>query len=83
MSEAYFLVSHGSRDPRPEVAMERLAINLGNKLEKNSNNHGIGGLLSPTKCNYLIECGYLELHPQSLHEQIVDFSRKAIDISEI
>ena len=80
MSEAYLLVSHGSRDPRPEVAMEKLAINLGTKLENenNSNNHGSGGLLSPTKCDYLIGCGYLELHPQSLHEQIIDFSRKAM-----
>ena len=78
MSEACLLVSHGSRDPRPEVAMERLAINLGNKLESNSSNHGIGGLLSPTKCDYFIGTGYLELHPQSLNQQIIEFSRKAI-----
>jgi len=78
MSEAYLLVSHGSRDPRPEVAMEKLAINLGNKLENNSNSHGVGGLLSPTKCDYLIGTAYLELHPQFLNEQIVDFSQKAI-----
>lgn len=78
MSEAYLLVSHGSRDPRPEIAMKKLAINLENKLENNSNNYGVSGLLSPTKCDYLIGTGYLELHPQSLNEQIVDFSRKAI-----
>ncbi|MEO0687501.1 MAG: sirohydrochlorin chelatase [Cyanobacteria bacterium J06649_11] len=81
MSEAYLLVSHGSRDPRPEVAMKRLAINLSKKLENenNLNNHSIGGLLSPTKCDYLVGCGYLELQPQSLNEQIIDFSWKAIN----
>lgn len=77
MSAAYLLVSHGSRDPRPEVAMERLAVALVNKWE-NSNNHRIGGLLSPTKCDYLVDTAYLELHPKSLSEQIVDFSQKAV-----
>ncbi len=78
MSEAYLLVSHGSRDPRPEVAMEELARNLSNKLESNSNSDAIANILSPTKCDYQIGTAYLELHPQPLHEQIVDFSRKAI-----
>ena len=80
MSEACLLVSHGSRAPRPEVAMEKLATNLGKKLENqnNLNNHVIGGLLSPTKCDYLVGCGYLELHAQSLNQQIIEFSRKAI-----
>ncbi|MGB3639425.1 MAG: sirohydrochlorin chelatase [Rivularia sp. (in: cyanobacteria)] len=78
MSEAYLLVSHGSRDPRPELAMEELAKNLGDKLENYSNYDGIGGVRSPTICDYQIGTAYLELHPQPLHEQIVDFSRKAI-----
>ncbi|MEO1430982.1 MAG: sirohydrochlorin chelatase [Cyanobacteria bacterium J06632_19] len=76
MSEAYLLVSHGSRDPRPQVAMEDLARNLSNKLENYSNSDGSSGVLSPTKCDYLIGTAYLELHPQALHEQIVDFSQK-------
>ena len=29
MSSAYLLVSHGSRDPRPEVAMQQLAKLIG------------------------------------------------------
>ncbi len=78
MSEAYLLVSHGSRDPRPQVAMEELATNLGNKFENNSNYDGIGGVQSPTKCDCQIGTAYLELHPQPLHQQIVDFSRKAM-----
>ena len=78
MSEAYLLVSHGSRDPRPEVAMKELARNLNDKLESGLNSDAIGGVRSPTKCDYQIGTAYLELHPQPLHEQIVDFSRKAI-----
>jgi sirohydrochlorin ferrochelatase len=78
MSAAYLLVSHGSRDPRPQVAMEELALSLNDKLESNSNSDANSGVLSPTKCDYQIGTAYLELHPQPLHEQIVDFSRKAI-----
>lgn len=78
MSEAYLLVSHGSRDPRPQVAMEELARNLSDKLDAYLNNDTTGNILSPTKCDYQIGAAYLELHPQPLHEQIVDFSRKAI-----
>lgn len=77
MSAAYLLVSHGSRDPRPQIAMEELAKHLSNKLENNSN-YDASGVLSPTKCDYQIGAAYLELQPQPLHEQIVDFSRKAI-----
>ncbi len=77
MSQAYLLVSHGSRDPRPQVAMEELAKNLSDKLENNSN-YDAGNVLSPTKCDYQIGTGYLELHPQPLHQQIIDFSWKAI-----
>ncbi|MEA5597564.1 sirohydrochlorin chelatase [Rivularia sp. UHCC 0363] len=68
MSSAYLLVSHGSRDPRPEVAMEELARNLQNKLASNDK----------TQYAFNVGTAYLELHPQPLHEQIVDFSRKAI-----
>lgn len=78
MSEAYLLVSHGSRDPRPQVAMEELARSLGDKLDGCLKNNSTGNILSPTKCDYQIGTGYLELHPQPLHQQIVDFSRKAI-----
>ncbi len=78
MSEAYLLVSHGSRDPRPGIAMEQLKINLGLKQEKYLNYHANSGLLSPTKCENRIGTACLELHPQALHEQIVDFSHKVM-----
>ncbi|MEO1374158.1 MAG: sirohydrochlorin chelatase [Cyanobacteria bacterium J06635_10] len=78
MSEAYLLVSHGSKDPRPEIAMEELARNLGDRLQSCSNYDAVGGVLSPEKCDYCLGTAYLELHPQPLHQQIINFSQKAI-----
>ena len=69
ISSAYLLVSHGSRDPRPQVAMEELARNLQDKLA-NSN--------SQQRDIKHMGTAYLELHPQPLHQQIIDFSKKAI-----
>ncbi|MHC5830175.1 MAG: sirohydrochlorin chelatase, partial [Nostoc sp.] len=37
MSSAYLLLSHGSRDRRPEIAMQQLAKLVCNKLPKNHN----------------------------------------------
>lgn len=79
MSIAYLLVSHGSRDTRPQIAMEELKINLQDKLENHSKKNAIGGVLSPTKCDYRIGTAYLELHPQPLHQQIIEFSKKVIE----
>ncbi|MBF2017952.1 MAG: sirohydrochlorin chelatase [Rivularia sp. T60_A2020_040] len=69
MSSAYLLVSHGSKDPRPQVAMEELGRNLQDKLTQSNN--------QPGYVKY-IGTAYLELHPQPLHQQIIDFSRKLI-----
>ncbi|BCL39460.1 sirohydrochlorin chelatase [Nostoc sp. MS1] len=63
MSSAYLLVSHGSRDPRPEVAMQQLAILVAEKLHL------------PEK---LVGTGYLELAPEPLHEQIKNFAQTAV-----
>jgi sirohydrochlorin cobaltochelatase len=63
MSSAYLLVSHGSRDPRPEVAMHQLARLVAEKLH------------IPEK---LVGIGYLELAPEPLHEQIKHFAQTAI-----
>ena len=79
MSEAYLLVSHGSKDSRQQVMMEGLAKNLGDRLESCSNYDASGGLLSPTKCDYRVGAAYLELQPQSLQQQIVNFSKQVID----
>lgn len=79
MSVAYLLVSHGSRDSRQQVAMEELVINLGDRLASCSNYDAVSGVLSPIKCDYQIGAAYLELQPQPLHQQIIDFSKQVID----
>ncbi|KAF3884743.1 MULTISPECIES: sirohydrochlorin chelatase [Nostocales] len=77
MPSAYLLVSHGSHDPRPEIAMQRLAGLLHHKLEKYlpsivSNDVAV----IPDKS--LVGTAYLELNPEPLHEQIKTFSKNAL-----
>ena len=60
MSSAYLLVSHGSRDPRPQIAVSQLAQQL--------------GLLWVDK-SHLIQTAQLELAATPLHLQIVDFAQ--------
>jgi len=62
MSSAYLLVSHGSRDPRPELAMKQLAGLVSENLPKNEN---------------LVGTATLELNSQLLREQIQEFARMA------
>ncbi|MEH2076284.1 MAG: sirohydrochlorin chelatase [Nostoc sp.] len=68
MSSAYLLVSHGSRDPRPEVAMQQLARLVCNKLPKNYN---------ALNSEHLVGIAALEMSPQPLHEQIQQFAKSA------
>ncbi|MBD2510004.1 sirohydrochlorin chelatase [Nostoc muscorum FACHB-395] len=68
MSSAYLLVSHGSRDPRPEVAMQQLAKLVCNKLPNNYN---------PSSSEHLVGIAALEMSPQPLHEQIQKFAKSA------
>lgn len=74
MLSAYLLVSHGSRDPRQEIAMQQLAKLVNNKLESNLQRSIIGGVVSPPKCE-LVGTAYLELKPEPLHEQIKRFAQ--------
>lgn len=74
MLSAYLLVSHGSRDPRQEIAMQQLAKLVNNKLESNLQKSIIGGVVSPPKCE-LVGTAYLELKPEPLHEQIKRFAQ--------
>ena len=84
MPSAYLLVSHGSRDPRPQVAMEQLA-QLCNKALETSRQPSVSGrsrslistsvtkppaaeLLKP-----LVGTACLELSRDPLHEQIKQF----------
>lgn len=64
---AYLLVSHGSRDPRPEVAMQALAGLLRDRLQEQQ-----GQSTLP-----LVGTAQLELHPLPLHQQITEFADRA------
>ncbi|MCC5614721.1 sirohydrochlorin chelatase [Nostoc sp. CHAB 5836] len=68
MSSAYLLVSHGSRDRRPEIAMQQLAKLVCKKLPKNQNS---------SNSEHLVGIAALEMNPQPLHEQIVEFAQSA------
>jgi sirohydrochlorin cobaltochelatase len=62
MSSAYLLVSHGSRDPRPDIAMQQLARLLSERLPHHE---------------HLVGTATLELNSQPLHQQIEHFAQKA------
>ncbi|AFZ57380.1 sirohydrochlorin chelatase [Anabaena cylindrica FACHB-243] len=63
MPSAYLLLSHGSRDPRPEIAMRQLAKLISQKLANGEN---------------LVGIATLELNIQPLHQQIQDFAKTAL-----
>ncbi|MCW5315026.1 sirohydrochlorin chelatase [Nostoc sp. KVJ3] len=67
-SSAYLLVSHGSRDRRPEVAMQQLAKLVCKKLPKNHN---------ALNSEHLVGIAALEMSLQPLHEQIQQFAKSA------
>jgi sirohydrochlorin ferrochelatase len=64
MSSAYLLVSHGSRDPRPEIALQQLIDLIDKKL------------LDSQK--QLLGLAYLETRPEPLHVQIKEFAHSAV-----
>ena len=65
-SSAYLLVAHGSRDPRPQVAIAQLAQQVQQKMPASD---------SPSS---LVGAAVLECAPLPLHEQIQQFSQTAI-----
>ncbi|NLQ07899.1 sirohydrochlorin chelatase [Cylindrospermopsis raciborskii LB2897] len=67
MSSAYLLVSHGSKDSRPNLAIEELARLLFEKLTAGKD---------PEK--HLVGVGTLEFNSQSLSGQIKDFAQRAV-----
>jgi len=79
MVSAYLLVSHGSRDPRPAIAMEQLAELVCKKVQSNlvegnyQENIVTRGVASP-RCETLVGTAYLELNPEPLHEQMRKFA---------
>jgi sirohydrochlorin cobaltochelatase len=70
LSNAYLLVSHGSRDPRPQMAIDQLADRLRMYLET----------VSLTKPPILVGTAQLELAAQPLHLQTSDFARQCTEI---
>lgn len=77
---AYLLVSHGSRDRRPQFAVEALAQLLREawpQPARSPSPHGSIALLSPPTAP-LIATACLELAPQPLHQQIQLVAQQAL-----
>jgi len=72
-SSAYLLVSHGSRDPRPQMEMTHLAELVAQQLLQRSGKKA-GGDRPPSP---LVEAAFLEL-AQPLHQQIQQFAQRAL-----
>lgn len=64
-SSTYLLVSHGSRDPRPQLALE----NLGQLLSQNLPDSSV-----------TVATATLELGPTPLHEQICSFGDRTLSL---
>lgn len=84
MPSAYLLVSHGSRDPRPQIAMQQIAKLIYQHPERiTANNlYNSNRLTSRSSLAYLakplVETACLELSSLPLHQQIVEFSDRAL-----
>ena len=83
MPSAYLLVSHGSRDPRPQVAMEQLAKLIESDTEKfvaSGDCRATGWRQTGGDMRHkgLVGTAYLELSPEPLHEQIEEFGDRAL-----
>jgi sirohydrochlorin cobaltochelatase len=64
LADAYLLVSHGSRDPRPQMAVASLAQQLSGWLRQSA----------PEELPMLVATAQLELAEAPLHVQISDFA---------
>lgn len=73
MADAFLLVSHGSRDPRPQIAIDRLVAQLRLQLPPASEDS------SPTS----VASAQLELAAKPLHLQISDFARTCGNIDRV
>lgn len=81
MPSAYLLVSHGSRDPRPQIAMEQLSCLLSHlqivtKTVAGEQRRRVA--LENHQLRITVGTAYLELSPTSLHEQIIEFADRAL-----
>lgn len=73
MYKTYFLVAHGSRDPRPHFAQKQLAQLLRQRLRLMASSLGRSGQELPP----LIGTGTLELGPLPLHQQLQEFGESS------
>ena len=81
MPSAYLLVSHGSRDPRQEVAMQQLSSLLILALQRVRQTVVAGKterITLETQLPITVGTAYLELNPMPLHEQIIEFADRAV-----
>jgi sirohydrochlorin cobaltochelatase len=69
MLSAYLLVSHGSRDPRPGIAMQQITKMVSTKIG-----------IPPQNAENLIGTAYLELQPEPLHVQICEFATSVLKL---
>jgi sirohydrochlorin cobaltochelatase len=69
LTDAFLLVSHGSRDPRPQAAIDRLAQQLSLQLQS----------ASPDRSPTPVATAQLELADKPLHLQISEFARNCGD----
>ncbi|MEL4896360.1 sirohydrochlorin chelatase [Crocosphaera sp. Alani8] len=79
LTSAYLLVSHGSRDPRPQIALERLSYLVEEQLQlhinpkNNSDKSNSCTVLSPVT---MVQTASLELSEVPLWEKIEQFANK-------
>ncbi|MEA5533754.1 sirohydrochlorin chelatase [Crocosphaera sp. XPORK-15E] len=85
LTSAYLLVSHGSRDPRPQIALERLSYLVQQHLQAfclqgmSNRKNARSAVLSPVS-SILVETASLELASVSLAERIQQFAEKACTV---
>ena len=75
MHTSYLLVMHGSRDPRPQVALGKLAQGVGETLIAKTN---FTSSKLDTASGPLVGTASLELGPALLDEQIKQFGQQAL-----
>jgi sirohydrochlorin cobaltochelatase len=81
-SSAYLLVSHGSRDPRPQIALKHLAKLVAQRLQRTPIPLGQSpGQFGHHKLEQMpfIGTAVLELGTLPLHQQICQFAQQAIE----
>lgn len=69
----YFLVAHGSRDPRPHEALVKLTDLVSERISFLTKHQKYGMAEMP-----LVGIGVLELGPSSLYEQLIEFGEQTL-----